>query len=183
MALSGWPFAQPSNTLRLHLVLNVAPNVTSVLQNNGTNAGIVIFMLLSSNETMTTTIRMIPYGTVDGVNTPVSFSLHQNQTNPGLLALVLEIPHFNSSFQYDPDFSVILPSSQQQEASSSAVDLLPLLSLIALIFIPAILVTIVVSVAFLVWLRRRRILWATRKSMTGNVTLSRVDRDEEDNAL
>ena len=128
MALSGWPFAQSSNTLRLYLLLNVVPNITSLLQNNGTN-NITTFTLLSSNETMPTTIRMIGYGTVDGVNTPMSFSLTQNQTDSDLLALVLEIPHFSSSFQYDPDFSVILPSPQQED-SSSATDLLPLLSLI-----------------------------------------------------
>ncbi|MBX8643925.1 MAG: hypothetical protein KIY12_04280 [Thermoplasmata archaeon] len=182
MALSGWPFAQPSDTLRLHLLLNVTPNVTSLLQNNSTNNNITTFTLLSSNETMTTTIRMIGSGTVDGVNTPVSFSLAQNQSDPGLLVLVLEIPHFNSSFQYDPDFSVLLPS-QQQEDSSSTTDLLPLLSLIALILIPVTLATIAVLVAFLVWARRRHILWATRKGMTGNVTLSRVDGDKGGNAL
>jgi len=86
VVLSGWPFEQPSNTLCLHLVLNVTPNLTSVLQNNGDN-NITTFTLLSSNETMTTTIRMIPYGTVDEVNVPVSFSLDQNQTDPSLLAL------------------------------------------------------------------------------------------------
>ena len=117
---------------------------------------------------------MIGYGTVDGVNTPVSFSLDQNQTDPGLLALVLDIPHFSSSFQYDPDFSVVLPS--QQPGDPSATDLLPLLSLIALVFIPATLVAIAVVVAFLVWARRWHILWTTRKGLTGNVTL-RVDRD------
>jgi len=183
MALSGWPFAQPSNTLRLHLVLNVTPNVTSLLQNNSTNNNITTFTLLSSNGTMTTTIRMIGFGTVDGVDTPISFSLAQNQTDPGLLALVLEIPHFNSSFQYDPDFSVILPNQQQQQQeTSSATNLLPLLSLIALLVFPVILVTIVVVVALFVWLRRRHLLWATRKGMTGNVTL-KVDRNEEYNAL
>jgi hypothetical protein len=179
MALSGWPFAQPSNTLRLHLVLNVTPNVTSLLQNS-TDNNITTFRLLSSNETMITTIRMIGYGTADGVNIPISFSLEQNQTDPTLLALVLEIPHFNSSFQYDPDFSVIL-SSQQQEDSSSATDLLPLLSLLALIFIPVILATVVAIVALFVCLRRQHILWTTRKGMTGNVAL-KVDRDG-DNAL
>ena len=176
-------FAQPSNTLRLHLVLNVTPNVTSLLQNNSTNNNITTFTLLSSNGTMTTTIRMIGFGTVDGVDTPISFSLAQNQTDPGLLALVLEIPHFNSSFQYDPDFSVILPNQQQQQQeTSSATNLLPLLSLIALLVFPVILVTIVVVVALFVWLRRRHLLWATRKGMTGNVTL-KVDRNEEYNAL
>jgi len=181
MALSGWPFAQPSNTLRLHLVLNVTPNVISILQNNNsTNNNITTFTLLSSNETMTTTIRMLGYGTADGIDVPISFSLAQTQTDPGLLSLVLEIPHFNSSFQYDPDFSIILSSSQQQQ-NSSATDLLPLLSLVALIFIPVTLVAIVVLVALLVWARRQHLLWATRKGMTGNVAL-RVDRDEN-NAL
>jgi hypothetical protein len=180
MVLSGWPFAQPSNTLRLHLLLSVTPNVTALLQSNSTNNNITTFTLLSSNETMTTTIRMIGCGTVDGVNTPVSFSLEQNQTDPGLLALMLEIPHFNSSFQYDPDFSVILPSQQQQQNPSSSTDLLPLLSLIALLVFPVALVTIAIVTTFLVWARRRHLLWATRKGMTSNVTI--VDRDE-DNAL
>ena len=121
-----------------HLLLNVIPNATSLLQNNSTN-DITTFTLLSSNETMITTIR---------INTPISFSLAQNQTDPGLLALVLEIPHFDSSFQYDPDISVILPSQQQED--SSATDLLPLLSLIVLVFIPGTLVIIVVIGAFLV---------------------------------
>jgi len=35
---------------------------------------------------------MIGYGTADGIDVPISFSLAQNQTDPGLLALVLEIP-------------------------------------------------------------------------------------------
>jgi len=181
MALSGWPFTHPYNTLRLFLMLNVIPDVTSLLQNNSTDTGITTFTLLSMNKTMTTTIRMIGSGTVDEVlNNPVSFSLEQNQTDPGLLALVLEIPYFNSSFQCDPDFSVLLPSQQQEDSSTT--DLLPLLSLIALILIPVTLATIVVLVALLVWLRRRHLLWATRKGMTGNVTLQRVDEDE-DNVL
>ena len=172
MVLSRWPFAQQSNTLRLHLVLNVIPNVTSLLQNNSTNNNTTTtFTLLSLNKTMTTTIRMIGYGTADGIDVPISFSLAQNQTDPGLLALMLEIPHFNSSFQYDPDFSVILPSQQQQEDSSSTTDLLPLLSLIALLIFPVALAIIAIIITLLVWLRRRHLLWATRKGMTGNVTL------------
>lgn len=110
----------------------------------------------------------------DGIDVPISFSLAQNQTDPGLLFLVLEIPHFNSSsFQYDPDFTVILPSQQQEETSSSATNLLPLLSLIVLILVT--LVAIIVLVALLVWACRWHILWTIRKSLTGNVTI--VDRD------
>jgi len=77
---------------------------------------------------------------------------------------------------------VILPS-QQQDSSSSSSDLLPLLSLIALVVIPVALGSVGVLVELLVWARRWHLLWATRRGVTGNVTLSQVDRDDEDNAL
>ena len=136
---------------------------------------------------MATTIRMLGYGTADGIDVPISFSLAQNQSDPGLLALALEIPHFDSYFRYDPDFSVILSNQQQQQDSSSSSpttdNLLPLLSLLVLLIFPTALLSVAIIIAFLVWARRRHLLRATRKGMTGNVTLSRRVHGDEDNAL
>jgi len=113
-------------------------------------------------------------GTMDGVDASISFAFSQNQTDPGLLVLVLDISRFSSSFQYDPDFSVVLPSRQQEDSSSTG-NLLPL-SLIALLLVPVTLVTIVIVITPLAWLPRLRTLSATRKGTTGNVTLPLLSR-------
>ena len=167
-----WNFSNPANTLRLHLALHITPNVTSVTQPTSTVGPTTTYILHSANL-MTTTLNLISYGVLDGTsNAPVSFYLNVTQGS-SVQDLQLHIPHFTSSFQYDPDFAVTLGGDGSSSGGTQSGDggsggsLLPLLSLIALV-IP--LVAILIAVVILIVWYVKKYQW--RKHMTGEHSVS-----------
>ena len=92
---------------------------------------------------------------------PIQFFLNSSSPlgsggNNSTLDLELVIPSFNSSFHYDPDFSVTFLGGNGNGGDGGGSNLLPLLALIALV-IPVffLLLAVVVCVFFLVRKRRR----------------------------
>jgi len=148
--LTGWQFLSTSNTLRLSLGLTIQPNVTSYRVSNSTNNNTTTFTF-NSNGVMTTSVQLLRQCVVDSVTVlPVSFALIGQ--NPSLTLQVF-LPYFTQTLQYDPDFSVAL-SGKSTDHSGGGSDLLPLLSLIALV-IPIGMVCIVAVVLVVCFVRRK----------------------------
>ena len=163
--LSNWNFLQPTNTLRLHLSINVVPAATTVTPNTfpGALGGTITQYSIASLNVMTTTVQMIGYGIADGVNVPVNFTL-TNPNNGSGLDLAMSFPHFSSTFLYDPDFSVTLYDNGGDGGSllSTNNELLPLLALLVLIVIPGILLVGTVAIVAAVWFSKWKLNWAAR---------------------
>lgn len=110
---------------------------------------------------MTTTLNLIGFGVKDNkTNTPVTFDLKITQGS-SVQELIIDIPHFDSSFAYDPDFSVTLGDNGGDGGGGgdggSGGDLLPLIALSALVIpLIAILVVVVAVVVYYVAKYRRK---------------------------
>ena len=146
--LGSWNFVQPTNTLRLHMTVDVLPAITS---DSMVQLGQITQFTLHSSNVLTTTINVIGYGVADGNNTAVAATLDAS-SNPA--DLVMDFPHFTSTFIYDPDFSVTVQGSTADGDGST--NLLPLLALIALVFVPGVLLLITVIIIAVVLFRKWR---------------------------
>jgi len=151
--LSNWSLEQSANTLNIIFRLEGHPNFTSQ-QSNATAPGITSFTL-SSSTMLSTTINMLSDGVVDGAtNTAINFSL----THEGFFELVMRLPHFVNSFQYDPDFGVALGTSGSGSGGGDgSSSLLPLLALLALGIVPLALFLIVALIVVVVYARKWRL--------------------------
>lgn len=138
IALSNWSFSRPTNTLGLHLLISLLPAYTSIQE---TNTNDTTTFVLSAANVATATINLIRSCVVDNSTTErVSFSLN-NTSTAGLLDLVILFPNFAKSIVYDPDFSVTLDVGGTNVGDGSS-NLLPLLSLLVLLLVPAVMVLI-----------------------------------------
>jgi len=96
---------------------------------------------------------MLSNGVVDGTtNTAINFSLTQENG----FELVMRLPHFANSFQYDPDFGVALGTSGSDGGDGSS-SLLPLLALLALVIVPLALFLIVALIVVVIYARKWRL--------------------------
>jgi len=111
----------------------------------------------------------------DTVTVPVAIFLNSSASggNNSTLDLELVIPSFNSSFHYDPDFSVTFLGGNGNGGDGGGSNLLPLLALIALVIPVFFLLLAVVVCAFLVWQKRKR-----TKSITEAVNFKNEEEDE-----
>jgi len=169
--LNHWNFTQPSNTLRLHLQLSTQPAVTSI-QSTLTIANITTFAMNSGN-TVLTTINLLNNCVVDNSSfLPVTFAI-TNGTG-SIVDLVLNLPHFESTLVYDPDFSVVLGGSGASGDGGGS-DNLNLLALLSILVIPLVMFGFAAA-AFIVYVlvRRRR-----QESDAGNVNFGPHDEEEE----
>ena len=149
--LSNWSLEQSANTLNIIFRLEGHPNFTSQ-QSSATAPGITSFTL-SSSTVLSTTINMLSNGVVDGTtNTAINFSLTQENG----FELVMRLPHFANSFQYDPDFGVALGTSGSDGGDGSS-SLLPLLALLALVIVPLALFLIVALIVVVIYARKWRL--------------------------
>jgi len=156
--MKNWNWQGINNTLRLHMSVHVTPAATSIPSSTfpalGGSGTITQYTIISGNNVFSTKVNLIGYGVADEVNTPVTFALNNPNNNCSVLALTMDFPYFVSGFLYDPDFSVTVDNSYGSGDGSSS--LLPLLALIALIFVPAALVLIVVTIFVAIWLVKWR---------------------------
>jgi len=114
VTLKSWTFLYPTDTLAMHILLTVTPPVMDFMQTNATadNNYTTIFTFASSDVEMTSMVILNGQGLVDGTTeTPVAISLLEipsastNGTST-VYDLILEFPHFESEFYYDPEFIV-----------------------------------------------------------------------------
>ena len=159
--LSGWNATDQTRSVRVVLALDIQPAVLSIAQQVSENT--TTFILLSS--TLNTTIRLLHFGVADNSTiAPIAFSLNSSSprgagTNTSFL-LVLDLPPFNHSFSYDPDFSVALGGQAGDGAiggDGSGTNLWPLFSLFVLV-VPVVFLVVVVIV-----LIARRIMWKRKR--------------------
>jgi len=159
IGMKNWNWQGINNTLRLHMSVHVTPAATSIPSSTfpalGGSGTITQYTIISGNNVFSTKVNLIGYGVADGVNTPVSFALDNPNNNCSILALKMDFPYFASSFLYDPDFSVTVDNSFGSGGDGSS-NQLPLLALIALIFVPAALILIVVTIFVAIWLVKWR---------------------------
>jgi hypothetical protein len=170
--LSQWNFTTPGASLRFHLSLQITPAVTSISEFSSSN-GITTYSLISGSS-MVTKINLIGYGLIDNSTiAPVGFNLTTTGNNGSTtyLDLTFDFPHFDSTFFYDPDFSVTLPdgSIKSSDDSSSSPNLLPLLALLALVLVPSIFVVSSVVIAISIWIRLKRLQFETAQNLQGGV--------------
>ena len=189
VALSGWNFTSPNNTLRLRSTLSFASLVESMSyetnktnatityppspQNNGTETRNVVPLTTVevlcvpdplSGLRMRTSVVLLTYGNVDNSSAAVPFGLTVALGNASSLDLSIDVPHFARSFRYDPDFSVSLDyAGEDRQDDSSSPDLLPLVALAALALPLGMLIVTVVGVSVACVYRRR----AIRLTQTG----------------
>jgi len=131
LSLLGWKFQQRSANLTVHLFIDVIPTVTSFARQDTTE---LTTFTLQSGDVSTTTLTLLRFGIADNTTiAPVDFSLNLLNTtsDSSNYELVLSLPHFQTSFVYDPDFSVTLVGSGGDGGSGGG-SLLPLIALSAL---------------------------------------------------
>lgn len=132
----------------------------------------------SSSDVMAARIVLIGFGCIDNkTNVSMEFIVSNNASSSvdrTVVSLVVDIPHFDEGFSYDPDFSVTL----SQTSSSNGGDLLPLLSLIFLV-IPLIMTAAVAFVAIAMWFLRVRSLRRTRRDVRASVNIYNCDKTEQ----
>jgi len=153
--------------LRVHLTLIVVPAVTSITQQPTIAQDTLTTFILQSVNLLTTTTRFLHFGIVDNQTaTNILFYLNTTATDSttnSTLDLVLDLPHFNESFSYDPDFSLVLgTSSLDCGDGGSGGTLLPLLSLLVLL-VP--ITFFMVGAGLLTYVLIRR--WQLRAKVTG----------------
>jgi len=159
LTLSNWNFSSPSNTLHIHLSLNIQPSITDISQS--TSGNITTFTLLSSNI-LNSTINMLHLGIADNTSIiPIQFFLNSSSPlgsgNNSTLDLELVIPSFSSSFHYDPDFSVtFLGGGNDGGDGGGNSNLLALLSLLVLLVVPAFFIFVGLMVFAYVYVIRRK---------------------------
>lgn len=154
LTLSRWNFNSTSTGLNILLNVNIQPAVTSIT--TLTTGNITTYTLFSSNI-LITRITLLHHGIADNRTIePVGFSLNATTSTPynSSYVLVIRLPRFNSSFFYDPDFSVTL-EGESGDGGSSGPGLLPLLALIALV-IPIAMVLVLCVVIVILAIKRRR---------------------------
>ncbi len=114
--------------------INVDPNMTTIT---------------ISSLNMMTSINLLTKGVADGNNTvDVGVSFHSFN---GTGDILLDFLHFNSTFNYDPDFSVTLGS----EGDGGSGDL-KLLALLSLLLVPAVFILAAVVVGTIICIYNRR---------------------------
>jgi len=104
-------------------------------------------------------------------NVPITFQLNNGtgEGGNGSLDLVLDFPHFTSSFLYDSDFSITLVGSSGSGDGGSCGSLVPLLSHLALI-IPAIFFVMVAGVLSVGFILQKRLQHMRAKADSGAVS-------------
>ena len=140
LSIIDWPFHSSATAFTLQVALITSPPVISIIRTPGN--GVTSFTL--QHPPLTTTIQMLDYAVVDGVNTPISSDIR------GTATLIMRFPVFNHSLQYDPSFSVVFSGGE----GSSGGDNLQLLALLSLLILPILMVLPVVAAALVVWTRR-----------------------------
>jgi len=152
--LDAWNFTTDTSTLVMSVNVNVSPAVTSM---NTTTDNTSTTYTLTSGTFSVTIVRILFFALVDNVPTAINFSFAQ--VNESAYNLTLHFPFFKHSLHYDPDFSTVLQgSSSTSSGDGGSTNLLPLLSLIALVIpIAFILLAVVICVVIAVkkWRWRR----------------------------
>ena len=158
--LSNWNFSSPSNTLYISLTMALQPAVTHISQSTSGN---ITTFLLSSN-TLNTTTNLLQLGIADNTTiVPISISLNTTSSSSSsgensTIVLTLGLPSFNSSFHYDPDFSItFLGGGSSGGDGGGNSNLLALLSLLVLLIVPAFFIFVGVLVfSYVYFIRRKR---------------------------
>jgi len=99
-------------------------------------------------------MQLLNKAVVDGKNINISFDVVL-QSGGSVIDVMLHFPHFSSSLEFDPDFSIVLGGDGTGGGDGGSTKLLPLLALIALI-IPIAMVAAVAVVLVLLWIRKKR---------------------------
>ena len=171
LMVSQWNFTNSTNGLHIVLNVNIDPPVTSVIVTN--YGSFTTYTLLSSNV-LNTTITLLHFGVADNTTiAPVGFSLNATSSSPtnSTYALILDFPHFTSSFFYDPDFSVTLAGGGNNNGGGDGSNdsLLPLLALVALV-IP--IAMVMIAIAVVTFFAVRRWVWKQHlPPVEGTITL------------
>jgi len=143
--------------LRFSFQVEVKPPVMSMQTQITPELSIFILQQSGSEQT---TVRLLNYAVVDGINTPIhfNFTLIETTTTSSSYDLDLLFPPFTQGLLYDPDFSVTFGESASAGdggGGDSPPDLLPLLSLISLVIPIAVVIAVVVTVVLVVIARRQ----------------------------
>ena len=146
VSIIGWNWTNPSNTLDLVCTLNIQPAVTSSVTAFTSNE-LSGYILQSSGSPYVTSVELLHFATLDGIDTPITFDLNAT-------TLVFHFPHFDSSLYYDPNFSVVVGGVSSGGDGGQSDHLLPLLALLALP-IPVVLVMAALAGVATVWVFRR----------------------------
>ena len=155
ITLNGWNFSSSNNHLVALFSLGSTPPppITSMITSSSSDTETVTLL---SSETLTT-IRLLKYATVDGID-DVSVGITPSNDNAlGTAQLSLQFPHFGSTLLYDPDFSVLV--SPNEGGGDGQPNLLGLIALVAVpvtIVVAICTVLVVVAAAFLMRRQRRR---------------------------
>jgi len=165
LTISGWKCSSPLHSLFVYFSLDTTPAISNTtLQSDPSNSNLVD-LVLNSNEQMTTTVRLLKYGVVDGMNTPITFSYDGN--------LILQFPCFNNLLIYDPDFSVILEVNEpgREGGSGSSLPVLAIVLPVVLVPLALLLVGIIMLVALIVakWKKKQR--WGVRRAQLENAKI------------
>ena len=160
LTLSNWTFSSPSDILFISLAMTVQPPINSISQSSSGN---ITTFLLSSNI-LDTTINLLHLGIADNASiVPINISL--NTTSSSLsngnstIVLTLGLPSFNSSFHYDPDFSITFLGGGDGTSlrGGGSNNLLALLSLLVLLVVPACFIFVGLMVfSYVYYIRRKR---------------------------
>lgn len=166
LLILGWNFSSSAsvNHLCVHVNLQIQPAVTSISETISDNN--ITSFILSSADTLKTTINMLQFGVVDNSTiAPVGFFLNTSSDGSlnSTITIVLDLPPFNSSFYYDPDISVTLLGGSSGGDGGGNDDLRPLLALIALA-IPIGFIFITLLVVGILFLHKWR--WRNRTGPT-----------------
>ena len=152
--IQNWNFSAPSNTLDLHFSLNITPPATNI-SSTSSSPGVTQFTFIANVSALATSqMQLLNKAVVDGKNINISFDVVL-QSGGSVVDVVLHFPHFSSSLEYDPDFSIVLGGDGTGGGDGGSTKLLPLLALIALI-IPIAMVAAVAVVLVLLWIRKKR---------------------------
>lgn len=106
IAISGWPFLNPSNSLAIRFLLTTYPPIAAINYQGIDGQGLQIYSI-ASPPSITSTIRFLSSAVADGTtNVAVGVSFQ------GLSGMTLTFPHFGSSIEYDPDLAVTLNTEE-----------------------------------------------------------------------
>lgn len=155
--IQNWNFSAPSNTLDLHFSLNITPPATNI-SSTSSSPGVTQFTFIANVSALATSqMQLLNKAVVDGKNINISFDVVL-QSGGSVVDVVLHFPHFSSSLEYDPDFSIVFGGGDGTTGNGGdggSTNLLPLLALLALI-IPIAMVAVVVVVLVVLGVMRWR---------------------------